>query len=178
MERDKQIGAAGELFVPEPLSRLEPSLPGFSIANWQSTIRHYVSCHPEYSGLQRPWVGHETSDIVYDDANGDFTKLLIDKGYLDAGMWTGARPRYYVEVKATTKICSTRFFMSKNQYRRMQEKTNGNGNRAAVYIIFRFRVFNLETGNIGLKILVDPESMRVRDEVLFTVESWSVVTAD
>jgi hypothetical protein len=93
-------------------------LPGFSRANWQSTIRHYVSRHPEYSDLQVPWTGTETSDIVYDDTSGAFTRLLIDKGYLDAGVWTDATPRYYVEVKATTSAsCSTRFFMSKAQYR-------------------------------------------------------------
>ncbi len=56
----------------------------------------------------------------------------------------------------------------------MQENTNdGNGNRASVYMIFR--VFNLEAENIGLKVLVDPESMRTRDQLSFTVESWSVV---
>ncbi len=55
---------------------------------------------------------------MYDDTSGDFTRLLTDKGYLDAGIWTDARPRYYVEVKATTNpSCSTRFFMSKAQYR-------------------------------------------------------------
>jgi hypothetical protein len=58
----------------------------------------------------------------------------------------------------------------------MQENTNRNGNRQTVYVIFR--VFNLEAGNIGLKILMDPESMRTRDELAFTAESWSVVTSD
>ena len=58
----------------------------------------------------------------------------------------------------------------------MQGNTNGNGNRASVYMIFR--VFNLEAENISLKVLVDPESMRTRDQLSFTVKSWSVVTAD
>lgn len=134
VERDKQIGAAGELFVGiscqqkgtllmilqvfELLSRLQPALPGFSRANWQSTIRHYVSVHPEYSDI-RAWVGNETSDIVYDDNDGEFTRLLIDRGYLNANSWTTARPRYFIEVKATTSGCGTRFFMSKAQYRRV-----------------------------------------------------------
>ena len=60
------------------------------------------------------WDGNETSDIVYDDTSGDFTRLLVDKGHLDTGIWTDARPRYYVEVKATTNTSySTRFFISK-----------------------------------------------------------------
>jgi hypothetical protein len=58
----------------------------------------------------------------------------------------------------------------------MQEKTNGNGYRASVYVIFR--VFNLEAENIGLRVLVDPESMRAQGNLSFTAESWSVVTAD
>ncbi|KAK4173636.1 hypothetical protein QBC36DRAFT_53569 [Triangularia setosa] len=175
MERDKQIGAAGELFAFELLSRLQPALPGFSRANWQSTIRHYVSAHPDYSDIGA-WVGNETSDIVYDDNDGEFTRLLIDRGHLNANSWTTARPRYFIEVKATTSGCGTRFFMSKAQYRRMQENTNGNGNRRTVYVIFR--VFNLEAGNVELKVLIDPESMRTRDELSFKAESWSVVTSD
>lgn len=58
----------------------------------------------------------------------------------------------------------------------MQENTNGNDNRASVYMIFR--VFNLEAENIGLRVLVDPESLRNREQLSFTAESWSVVTAD
>jgi len=92
------------------------------MANWQSTIRHYVSCHSEYSDI-RPWLGTETADIVYDDTTGEFTRLLVDKGYLgsESGAWADATPRYYVEVKATTKRCNTRFFMSKGQYKRVCE---------------------------------------------------------
>ncbi|KAK4445770.1 hypothetical protein QBC34DRAFT_412648 [Podospora aff. communis PSN243] len=101
----------------------------------------------------------------------------MDKGYLAADLWTDRRPRYYIEVKATTNAsCSARFFISKAQYRLMQENTNENGNRASVYMIFR--VFNLEAEDVGLRVLVDPESLRTRDQLSFTVESWSVVTAD
>jgi len=57
----------------------------------------------------------------------------------------------------------------------MQENTNGTGNRESVYVIFR--VYGLESGEVGLKVLVDPEGMMVRGELEFTVESWSVVTA-
>jgi len=54
--------------------------------------------------------------------------------------------------------------------------TNGdaeNRRKKNVYIIFR--VFNLGSDSIGLKLLVDPESMRQREELAFTAETWSVV---
>lgn len=59
----------------------------------------------------------------------------------------------------------------------MQENTNGNSNRAAVFIIFRVYNLDMESGEVGLKILADPKAMRVRGELEFAVESWSVVTA-
>jgi hypothetical protein len=59
---------------------------------------------------------------------------------------------------------------------KMQENTShGNDNRRTVYVIFR--VFSVGTDNTGLRVLVDPESMRLRDELSFTAESWSVVAA-
>jgi len=59
----------------------------------------------------------------------------------------------------------------------MQENTNGNGNRASLFIIFRVYNLGMESGEVGLKILADPEAMRVRGELEFAIESWSVVTA-
>jgi hypothetical protein len=135
LERDKQVGAAGELFVgvltscdPQPdhtnqitqvfelLSHLNPSLPGFSRTNWQSTIRSYVTSHPEYSNLHS-WNGRETADITYADHNSTLTNLLIDKGYLSSDTWAGAKLRYYIEVKTTMGACETPFYMSKHQYK-------------------------------------------------------------
>jgi hypothetical protein len=104
--------------VFELLSNLQPQLPGFSRANWQSTIRSYVAAHPEYSDMAA-WAGRETADITYSDVEGAFTRLLIDKGYLGAETWAGARPHYFIEVKTTTGSCSTPFFMSRWQYRRV-----------------------------------------------------------
>ncbi|KAK5652684.1 hypothetical protein OQA88_10278 [Cercophora sp. LCS_1] len=87
IERDKKIGAAGELQMQafQLLSNLNPPLPSFSLSNWQSTIRHCVTRHPGFSDLQ-PWTGTETSDIVYDDTSGELTRLLIEKGYLPRGL--------------------------------------------------------------------------------------------
>lgn len=97
---------------------MTPTLPGFSRDNWQSTIRHYVSIHDEYVDLT-DWVGRETADITYHDNDGILTNLLVDKGYLDASPWLGRRPRYFLEVKATTGDCDNAFFMSKYQYKRV-----------------------------------------------------------
>ncbi|KAL7930143.1 hypothetical protein V8C35DRAFT_313668 [Trichoderma chlorosporum] len=169
LERDKMIGAAGELYVFELLKTCNPSLPDFGIDNWKSTIRSYASTHPDYANMQ-PWHGRETSDLVYHDRMGTFTKLLIDKCYFDASTWEQRRPTYHFEVKATTSSCDTRFFVSKAQYKMLhdnREKEN------SVYIIMR--VFNVGNGNIGLRVYVDPAELEAREELLFTTETWSVV---
>ena len=87
----------------------------FSYKNWQSTIREYVTVHPDYTDMQ-PWFGRETSDIVYSDADGNLTSLLISKGYLSAQEWQTRTPLYYIEVKTTTEGCNTAFYMSNSQY--------------------------------------------------------------
>lgn len=108
--------------VFELLSRLEPSLPGFSRDNWQSTIRSYARHHAAYANML-PWSGRETADITYNDTDGVFTKLLRQKGYLRAPGWEGARPKYYIEVKTTVNAAVvTPFFMSNNQYDRVSQK--------------------------------------------------------
>ncbi|KAK7424668.1 hypothetical protein QQZ08_008551 [Neonectria magnoliae] len=117
LERDKMIGAAGELYVFELLKSLDPSIPDFSMENWQSTIRDYVKVHAEYSYITR-WPGNrETADIVYADTTGALTKVLIDHDYLHVS-WEDARPNYLLEVKTTTGPCKTPFFMSRRQYER------------------------------------------------------------
>ena len=69
-----------------------------------------------------PWPGrHETSDIVFEDTESTLTSLFINAGYLDEELWAGAHPKYFIEVKATTKECGDRFFMSRNQLRMVCE---------------------------------------------------------
>ena len=63
-----------------------------------------------------PWNKTETADIIYDDTMGEFTRILIDRGYLGADEWRDARPRYYLEVKSTAGPCGTPFYMSRSQY--------------------------------------------------------------
>lgn len=103
----------------EILSRLETRLPGFGRGNWQSTIRRHVTIHEDYHDME-PWKGAETADITYDDTAGELTKLLVENEYLEQ-IWMGAKPKYYLEVKTTTKECGTRFFVSKSQYQRVCE---------------------------------------------------------
>jgi hypothetical protein len=141
IERDKKIGAAGELFVSstpsqagptdtviltqtqvfELLSHLDPALPSFTRANWESTIRKYARAHPDYADMD-PWYGAETSDITYKDTTSALTSFLMDKGYLrswDEEAAAQGRPQYFIEVKSTTGPYQTPFYMSKYQYRRV-----------------------------------------------------------
>ena len=77
-----------------------------------------MTIHENYRDME-PWRGAETADITYDDIEGEFTQLLISDGYLDGSIWADARPKFFLEVKTTTKECATRFFLSKSQYRRV-----------------------------------------------------------
>ncbi|KAH7131532.1 hypothetical protein B0J13DRAFT_529518 [Dactylonectria estremocensis] len=168
LERDKKVGAAGELYVFELLSKLE--MPGWDRANWQSTIRTYVTIHPDYTTM-RPWNRRETADLVYIDTAGHFTDTLIGCGYLDHDQWHGARPKYYIEVKTTTGPCDTPFYMSGNQYQLMG-RIHYTEDRSEVYIIFR--VFWLNSERIGLYVYFDPEQLRQDGQLVFTGQTWSV----
>ncbi|CAH0025380.1 unnamed protein product [Clonostachys rhizophaga] len=167
LERDKMVGAAGELYVFELLSALQ--LPGWSRGNWQSTIRKYVTGHPDYHDM-RPWYQRETADIVYPDVQGEFTTLLIDNGYLGEE-WRAARPKYLLEVKTSTGPLATPFYMSKNQYQLMKNIHNIE-DRSEVYMILR--VFWLDSNNIGMRVYLDPEQMRQEGGLIFTGETWSI----
>ncbi|KAH6999499.1 hypothetical protein EDB80DRAFT_724771 [Ilyonectria destructans] len=168
LERDRMVGAAGELYVFELLKTLDPSIPEFSMENWQSTIRDYVKVHAEYSDITR-WPGNrETADIVYADTTGALTKVLIDCDYLSSS-WEHARPNYLLEVKTTTGPCRTPFFMSRLQYQRMREHR---GSRETVYVVLR--VFNVDKGRIGLRVYVDAAEKEANGELVFVGGSWSV----
>lgn len=47
------------------------------------------------------------------------------------------------------------------------------GDFDAIYVTFR--VFNLLQDSVGMKIYVDPDVMRQREELSFTAETWSIV---
>ncbi|KAF7543724.1 hypothetical protein G7Z17_g10511 [Cylindrodendrum hubeiense] len=176
LERDMKIGAAGELFVFEILSRLEPSLPEFSAENWRSTIRKYTTVHPKYTFMP-PWKGKETADIVYFDQTRTLTEALIDKGYLKRESWVEKTPEYLIEVKSTTGPLHRPFYMSKRQYQRIQECSNPSSSPLqAPQIYMVVRVFNVNQADVDLRIYLDPYTWRKDDkELVFTAETWSVV---
>jgi Ino eighty subunit 1 len=146
----------------------------------------------------QPWEGVERADIMYMDQNSALTNLLIDKGYLTPDSSSSAGLQYYIEVKTTMGACVTPFYMSNRQFKmvrvsfqtpctvvlkltlsQMQEYSSSNANsRCAKEIYVIFRVFNLGSDSIGLKVLVDPESIRQRGEIEFTAKTWSVVARE
>src|SRR5690349_7189738 len=141
--------------VFELLSQLDPKLPGFGQANWQSTIRKYVKVHPQYA-LMDDWHGRETADITYNDSSRVLTDLLIDKGYLAPDHWRGMRPMYYIEVESTTGHGGIPFFLSKDEYRRLQEGsvTTQESPPADATFYAVFRVFDVGMGYPGIRIYV------------------------
>ncbi|KAI1372157.1 hypothetical protein F4677DRAFT_456697 [Hypoxylon crocopeplum] len=163
MERDRRVGAAGELFVFELLRSMNPVLRGFTRDNWTSTIRRYATDHPDFADMAS-WTGIETSDIEYKDTDGALTEALVHKGYLERS-WQTRRPQYYIEVKSTPGSFDTPFFMSNAQYHKMRRLSTED----SVYIIFR--VFNLYTGQIGVNLYVDPARM---GQLVFTADKWTV----
>lgn len=169
------------------LSRLDPALPQWGRANWQSTIRRYVRVHPDYADMDN-WDGRETADITYEDTEGELTAMLVDRGHLDSNGWRNSRPKYYIEVKTTTGPCRTPFYMSKYQYQRVSRLSTPTSTPAdqlqmrdvhytndhsAVYMILR--VFEIESARIGMRVYLDPEQLRLDERLEFTGETWSVV---
>jgi hypothetical protein len=119
--RDCKVGALGELFAFEMLrTRLGG---GFGHDCWQSTMRKWAAGqtgHPDYVDME-PWNSGgqlETSDIVYTDADGLLTDLLVAGGHLRAAPWSRRRGvLYYIEVKSTFGSCETAFYVSDRQKR-------------------------------------------------------------
>ncbi|KAK4209476.1 hypothetical protein QBC37DRAFT_391255 [Rhypophila decipiens] len=183
LERDKKIGAAGELYVFELLSQLL-SEPGdqnnFDRSNWQSTIRRYIAdYHPDYADLL-PWNGRETADFTFDDTSCRLKNLLRDNGYLNNSAINtntiGQVTKFFIEVKTTSGPCGTPFYMSRGQYQRMRDIHAANHQQShprEVYIILR--VFSIESTRPGMCVYFDPEELRVGGGLVFTGETWSVV---
>ncbi|KAF4626332.1 hypothetical protein G7Y89_g11830 [Cudoniella acicularis] len=190
LKHDMKIGAAGlrASLIPPPF----PSGRKLNMnpRNWPSSIRDYVRVHPncaaDFPEVEKP-VRRGQTDIIFDDEDGDFTQYLIDKLYLGPERYRGAKPKYFIEVKTMLKKCDTRFYMSKSQYGQVSlpeyafqwfAETNiyllQMHDIAAkqddvvqdVYLIFR--VFHLDTQNIGLRIYSDP------GELDFAEESYTV----
>ena len=154
-------------------------MPGFTRDNWQSTIRSLVDVLPEYSDLDN-WCFPEVSDIVYATGSNRFEAFLRENAFNSFPQWddlpTSDPIKYLIEVKTTTRLSSVPFYMSPNQYQLMERHRlsapGGTIERPkTVYVIFR--VYNLATGGIGMKIYVDP--WWLKDGTLnFKSGSWTV----
>ncbi|RYP14158.1 hypothetical protein DL765_006566 [Monosporascus sp. GIB2] len=169
MARDKKVGAAGELFVFELLSSLNPPLRGFCRDNWKSTIRRYATAHPDYADMS-DWRGNETSDLEYKDENGTLTEALVRHGYLSS-TWRGRRAQYYIEVKTTPGPWDTPFFMSHAQYEKMRKLST----QDSIYAIFR--VSDLYSTRVGCRIYVDPLKLATAEWPLEHPGTYKVVFA-
>ncbi|KAF2094595.1 hypothetical protein NA57DRAFT_80394 [Rhizodiscina lignyota] len=180
-----KIGAAGELFVFELLRSLD--LPDFGRAQWRSTIRHRVRVHGLYCNL-RQWTGSETADIVYRDRQLKLTEILIENGYLfptsgqppfsipesvaDSASWERRRPKYYIEVKTTPGPLDAPFFCSEGQVQRMEDMKFRNALPSKIYLIAR--VFGLGSSGMGVKLYVDPATMREHGRLNFRGGKYTV----
>lgn len=58
----------------------------------------------------------------------------------------------------------------------MQDNILAAGNTGSIYAIFR--VYWLGQDSLGLKIYLDPESLRLSGQLKFKAESWSVVPGE
>jgi hypothetical protein len=147
-------------------------LPLFDRDNWRSNIRGRVNVHPGYGDLIN-WVGPETSDIIYEDSSSAFTAMLINKGYLTSSVWLGRTPTYYIEVKATFQSCNSTFYCSQNQYNRL-ESMQLSENTPADEVYMFVRVFKLSHAQPGLKIYLDPATLRRNEELQFRSDRYSI----
>ena len=97
---------------------LNLDLPNFRKGNWKSNVRNKVCVHQKYRDME-DWTGPETADIVYEDEGPEFVLTDAFSEYLPKNrLKEGAAIKYYLEVKTTTEDSSSRFFVSKAQYRR------------------------------------------------------------
>ncbi|KAI1137757.1 hypothetical protein F5Y05DRAFT_386264 [Hypoxylon sp. FL0543] len=158
-ERDKKVGAAGELFVFELLSSMRPAARGFGRDNWTSTMRKYATAHPDYMDMDS-WKGVETSDLQYEDDDNTLTEALIAKGHLHS-RWRNSQPKFYIEVKTTPGPWDAPFYMSHAQWLKMKTLSTDD----SVYVIFR--VHNLYSDRIGLNIYVDPAQLAEEGRLVF-----------
>ena len=98
---------------------LNLGLPNFGRENWKSNVRKKVCVHEKYKDMEE-WTGSETADIVYEDEGPECVLTNAFSEYLPKErLKEGAPIKHYLEVKTTTEECSSRFFVSKAQYRRV-----------------------------------------------------------
>ncbi|KAK4223371.1 hypothetical protein QBC38DRAFT_52884 [Podospora fimiseda] len=167
-----ELGAAVELFVFEHLTKFQQTLavlPGFSLDDWTSGLKAYADVHPEYENLVFSYYP-ATADLEYQDDQGVFTQYLIGLGHLESESWFDKKPRYYFEVKSTPLDWNTPLYMSGEQYKKMKRICVDDD---SVYIIFR--VFNMLTDRIDVKLYINPAQLEEQGKLDFTtIGDWVV----
>ncbi|KAI1295941.1 hypothetical protein F5Y03DRAFT_399109 [Xylaria venustula] len=160
-DKNTKIGAAGELYVFELLSKVIPNL---SRDVWKSKIRYHVTTHPKYSDMGS-WKGEEMTDC--NDSDSRLTTALIDSGYLDKATWNKRKPRYYIETKATPGACNVAFYLSKKQDKMISDMSRFRDyeGHEAIYVVFR--VFNLGKECMTHEIYVNPKDLEDQGILLF-----------
>jgi hypothetical protein len=122
------------------------------------------------------WSGFETADIVYSDSDSTLTTLLIQQGYLESSSWLGRSPTYYIEVKTTMGALDNAFFCSQPQFDRMERmQLPETGHSDEVYMIAR--VFGLGGSRMGLRLYIDPATLRRRQELKFVADRYAITSS-
>lgn len=153
------------------------ALPDFTLDRWKSTIRGRVSAHDNYRHVSN-WTGVETADIVYRDRRSVLTGMLIDRGYLDGFSWSDRTPTYFIEVKSTLGPLEAPFFCSQLQVDRLNGMKLPARNLGSNNIYLIFRVFSLGSNSgTGLKIYLDPATLREKGELKFNADYYAVTPA-
>ncbi|KAF1811695.1 hypothetical protein P152DRAFT_418319 [Eremomyces bilateralis CBS 781.70] len=195
----RRIGAAGELFVYELLRHLTSNT--LDLQHWQSRIRHLVQAHNEYKYVSI-WDKRETADIVYKDQRNLLGRTLQSKIIGDEfqDWWPDSLAdlgededqdclEWLFEVKTSIGPCETDFIMSQDQYDLMRslrkvklgqiqiqtqqnETTPSPPDANRVYCIVR--VYNLLSGQIGVRFFIDPWRFRDRRLKFEVTEKWKV----
>jgi hypothetical protein len=95
---------------------------GFSLDNWESSIRHLVNVHPRYEDIERK-TRIEKADIIYVDTEEKLLDWLLQQNPIGLVDWlrrpTETPRKYFIEVKTTTKGRDEVFHMSRAQYKRV-----------------------------------------------------------
>lgn len=161
----------------------------FSLANWQSSIRHFVRAYAdvaEYRDISQ-WAGCETADITYQDRGGallEHFRLSILGGnisgsqpWLPDWLWEQdeeTNVEWLFEVKTTTGPCDTDFFMSPNQYKMMKSLSGDHAGLPRRQVYCLIRVYNLLTDCIGIRFFIDPWRYRDHGLEFGTTDKWKV----
>ncbi|KAK3387764.1 hypothetical protein B0H63DRAFT_542160 [Podospora didyma] len=106
--------------------------------------------------------------LEYGDLDRSFTALLIERGYLEPGLWEGRKPKYFFGVDATARGFKHPFHVTGVQYETMKMHSSDD----SIYILFR--LFNMLDDTIDVKVYVNPIQLD-RDGVLkFSADDYLV----